>query len=182
MRIDQSIWQRPGLKGTPNLILVMTILLILLTLLILTIVGLHHIFVRIEGLVKPAFEVIPHSELKKRAEIAIKEAGGTDVLVKEATTILSQLRTGPRDGLFDYENDEKNYPATVKLQALLSPKGYEYWVVEDKKGLPAHVTIRFGTHARYRYIWVFDPADMPLGEIEGVEHLSGAVYLSEKNE
>jgi hypothetical protein len=42
--------------------------------------------------------------------------------------------------------------------------------------------IRFGSHAHYEYVWIFDPAHVPLGKIEGVEHLGGAVYLSEKNQ
>ena len=70
----------------------------------------------------------------------------------------------------------------MKLYSLLGPDGNSLWVVADKKGLPAHVVIRFGSHAHYAYVWMFDPADMPFGKIEEVEHLSGTVYLAEKNE
>ena len=121
-----------------------------------------------------------HAELKEQAEIALKEAGGADVLEKEAKAILSSFRTRP-NGWVDVENPERNYPTIMKLHSLLSPDDFP-WVVADKNGLPAHVVIRFGSHAHYAYVWIFDPADMPLGETKGVEHLSGTVYLSEKNE
>ncbi len=150
-----------------------------LTLLILAIVGwlvLHLLTVYIEG---PARS---HAELKEQAEIAMKETGGADVLGKEAKAILSNFRARPNEGWLDVENGGRNYPATMKLCTLLSPYGHDSWVVADEKALPAHVVIRFGSHAHYAYIWMFDPADMPLGEIEGVEHLGGTVYLAEKNE
>jgi hypothetical protein len=119
--------------------------------------------------------------MKEQAEIAMKETGGADVLEKEAKAILSSFRTRPNEW-GDVSNDERNYPAIMKLYSLLGPDGNSLWVVADKKGLPAHVVIRFGSHAHYAYIWMFDPADMPLGKIERVERLSGTVYLAEKNE
>lgn len=151
--------------------------LILLILPILAIVGwlvLHQLAIYIQG---PARS---HAEMKEQAEMAMKEAGGADVLGKEAKAILNNLRAPNR--YVDVANGGKDYPVTVKLHALLSPYGHTPWVVAGKEGLPAHVVIRFGSHAHYAYIWLFDPADIPLGKIEGVEHLGGAVYLSEKNE
>jgi hypothetical protein len=120
--------------------------------------------------------------MKEQAEIAMKEAGGADLLEKEAKAILSNFRARPNDGRADVEKGGRNYPATVKLYTLLSPRGHGPWVVADGKSLPAHIVIRFGSHAHYAYIWMFDPADMPLGKIEGVEHLGGTVYLAEENE
>jgi hypothetical protein len=119
--------------------------------------------------------------MKDQAEIAVEEAGGADVLEKEAKTILGNFRAKPSAWEADVGNRGRDYPATVKLYTLLPPYG-DSWVVADEKSLPAHVVIRFGSHAHYAYIWIFDPADTPLGKIEEVEHLSGAVYLSEKNE
>lgn len=123
-----------------------------------------------------------HAEMKVEAELAIKATGGADVLGKEAKAILSNFRARPNDGFADVKDSKRNYPATMKLYTLLSPNGHYPWVVADEKTLPAHVVIRFGSHARYAYIWMFDPADMPLGKIKGVEHLSGTVYLAERNE
>ena len=147
--------------------------------LILAIFGwlvLHLLVVCIEGCPRT------HAEMKEQAEIAMKETGGADVLEKEAKAILSKCRARPNEGWVEVSNNGRNYPAIVKLDSLLSPHGPDLWVVADQKGLPAHVVIRFGSHAHYAYIWMFDPADMPLGKIEEVEHLSGTVYLAEKNE
>jgi hypothetical protein len=154
-------------------------MVLVLILLILAIVGwlvLQLLVVCIEGHARP------HAEMKEQAEIAMKETGGADVLEKEAKAILSNFRARPNEGWADVENGGRNYPATVKLYTLLSPYGHGPWVVADEKSLPAHVVIRFGSHAHYAYIWIFDPADMPLGEIDGVEHLSGTVYISQENE
>ncbi len=174
MRIGRGIfWQRLRMKRIRFLIMLAIILLIL------AIVGwvvLHLLAVCIEGPARP------HTEMKEQAEIAMKEAGGADVLEKEAKAILNNFRARPNEEWADVENGGRNYPATVKLYTQLSPYGLGPWAVADKKGLPAHVVIRFGSHAHYAYIWIFDPADMSLGKIEGVEHLSGTVYLAEKNE
>src|ERR1017187_10495982 len=117
--------------------------------LILAIVGwlvLHLLVVCIEG--RPR----SHAELKEQAEIAMKETGGIDVLEKEAKAILSKFRARPDERWVDCSNDERNYPAIVKLYSLLGPNGNSLWVVADEKGLPAHVVIRFGSHAHYAYI------------------------------
>ena len=181
MRIDQGIFGQCLRMKRVRLLMILALIL-----LILAIVGwfvLHLLVVCIEG--RPR----THAEMKEQAEIAMKETGGADVVEKEAKAILSNFRARPRsiegwdnDGDVDVENGGRNYPAIVKLDSLLSPHGPDLWVVADKKGLPAHVVIRFGSHAHYAYIWMFDPAGMPLGEIEGVEHLGGTVYLAEKNE
>lgn len=115
-----------------------------------------------------------HSDMRQQAETAIRDAGGTDALEKEAKSILSDYQLGS-----DWKT---NCPTISKLQSQLSPYGHYPWVVTDKKSLPAHVVIRFGSHAYYEYVWIFDPAHVPLGKIEGVEHLGGAVYLSESNQ
>lgn len=117
-----------------------------------------------------------HSDMKQQAETAIRDAGGADALEKEAKLVLNNFQVGS-----DWET---NCPAITKLHSLLSPDGHYPWVVTDQanhQNLPAHVVIRFGSHAHYAYVWIFDPAHVPLGKIEGVEHLGGAVYLSERN-
>lgn len=119
-----------------------------------------------------------HSDMKQQAEAAIRDAGGTDALEKEAKSILSNFQVGS-----DWKT---NCPAITKLDSLLNPRhGPDSWVRRDQEylpTLPAHVVIRFGSHAHYEYVWIFDPAHVPLEKIEGVEHLGGAVYLSEKNQ
>ena len=111
----------------------------------------------------------------------MKEVGDAGVLGKEAKAILSNDRSAEEE--YRLVTDTRNYPATVKLWShLWAPAGPDAWVAKAQKGLPAHVVLRFGSHAHYAYVWMFDPADMPLGKIEGVEHLSGTVYLAEKNE
>ena len=175
--------ERPRFQFSLRTLLLLFV--VLGSLLILAIVG----WLVLHLLVVVRFEGRPrtHAELKEQAEIAMKEMGGTDFLEKEAKAILSSFRARPRSiegwgnrGFVDVPNDERNYPAIVKLYFLLP--GGASWVVADEKGLPAHVVIRFGSHAHYAYIWMFDPADMPLGKIEDLEHLSGTVYLAEKNE
>ena len=121
-----------------------------------------------------------NGNMKHQAETAIKDAGGVDTLAKEAKFILSSFQVGS-----DWKTTSSsgsNCPAVTKLHSLLSPDGHYPWVVTDQKSLPAHVVIRFGSHARYAYVWIFDPAHVPLGKIEEVEHLGGAVYFSEKNQ
>jgi hypothetical protein len=116
---------------------------------------------------------LSHSGLKQQAEAAIRDAGGTDALEKEAKFILSSFKVGS-----DWKT---NCPAITKLDSLLNPqRGTDSWVRRDQEYLP-HVVIRFGSHAHYEYVWIFDPTNAPRGEFEGVEHLGGAVYLSEKN-
>lgn len=118
-----------------------------------------------------------NGDMKQQAETAIRDAGGTDALEKEAKFILSNFQVGS-----DWKT---NCPAITKLDSLLNPRrGPDSWVRRDQEylpNLPAHVVIRFGSHAHYEYVWIFDPANVPLGKIEGVEHLGGAVYLSQKN-
>jgi hypothetical protein len=117
-------------------------------------------------------------DMKQQAETAIKDMGGTDALEKEAKVILSNFQVGS-----DWKT---NCPAITKLDFLLNPqRGTDSWVRRDQEylpNLPAHVVIRFGSHAHYAYVWIFDPAHVPLGKIAGVEHLGGAVYFSEKNQ
>ena len=117
-----------------------------------------------------------NDDMKQQAETAIRDAGGADALEKKAKFILSNFQVGS-----DWET---NCPAITKLDSLLNPPVKDSWVVVDEKNLPAlpaHVVVRFGSHAHYEYVWIFDPAHVPLEKIEGVEHLSGAVYLSERN-
>jgi hypothetical protein len=124
-----------------------------------------------------------NGDMRQQAETAIGDAGGTDALEKEAKFILRNFQVGS-----DWKttsNSGSNCPAITKLHSLLSPNGRYPWVVKDQEylpNLPAHVVIRFGSHAHYEYVWIFDPAHVPLGKIEGVVHLGGAVYLSEKNQ
>ena len=122
----------------------------------------------------------PQGDMKQQAETAIRDAGGADALEKDAKVILGNFRVGSDWNTLS--NGGTNCPAITKVHVLLSPSGHGPWVVQDKKDLPAHVVIRFGTHRHYEYVWIFDPAHAPNGKIEGVERLSGVVYLSEKNE
>jgi Cu/Ag efflux pump CusA len=118
--------------------------------------------------------------MKQQAEKAIKDVGGPVALENEAKVIMNNFQVG-----LDWKtisNNGTNCPAITKMHALLSPYGHVPWVVQDKNELPAHIVIRFGSHRHYEYVWIFDPAHMPLGKIAGVEHLSGSVYLSKKNE
>jgi hypothetical protein len=123
------------------------------------------------------------NDMRQQAETAIRDAGGTDALGKEAKFILSNFQVGS-----DWDttsNTGSNCPAITKLHSLLSPNGHYPWVRRDQEylpNLPAHVVIRFGSHAYYEYVWIFDPAHVPLGKIEGAVHLGGAVYLSEENQ
>jgi hypothetical protein len=117
-----------------------------------------------------------HSDLKQQAEAAIRDAGGVDALAKEAKFVLSNVQGGA-----DWET---NCPAVTKLDSILTPDKRDSWLRADQemlRALPAHVVVRFGSHAHYAYVWIFDPAHVPLEKIEGVEHLGGAVYLSENN-
>ena len=179
MRIGQGIFlQRLGMKWTYLLMILVRILLVLLILAIVGWLVLHLLVVFYSD--GPARS---HAEMKEQAEIAIKKVGGAAVLEKEAKAILSKYRARPGELWTDGGNDVRNYPVIMKLSTLLPPPyKYDFWVVEDEESLPAHVVIRFGSHAHYEYIWVFDPADMPLGKIEGVEHLGGTVYLSERSQ
>lgn len=125
-----------------------------------------------------------YGDMKQQAEKAIKDVGGAVPLEAEAKLILSNYRVGS-DWM---SNNATSFPAITKLQSLLSPHEGP-WVVAAQKGfpshgiesIPAHVVIRFGSHRDYKYVWIVDPANVPLGKMEGVEHLSGAVYLSEWN-
>jgi hypothetical protein len=120
-----------------------------------------------------------NGDMKQQAEAAIRDAGGGNVLEKEAKFILSNFKAGSD---WNISNSGTNCPAITKLDSLLSPYKADSWVVVDQKNLPAHVVIRFGSHAHYAYVWIFDPEHVPLGKMEGVEHLGGAVYLSQKNQ
>jgi hypothetical protein len=117
-----------------------------------------------------------HSELKQQAEAAIRDAGGVDALAKEAKFVLSNVQ-----GRADWET---NCPAVTQLDSILTPDKRDSWLRADQemlRALPAHVVVRFGSHAHYAHVWIFDPAHVPIEKVEGVEHLGGAVFLSEKN-
>jgi len=118
------------------------------------------------------------NDMRRQAETAIRDAGGTDALGKESKFILSNFQVGS-----DWKT---SCPAISKLDSLLNPQhGPDFWVMRDQEylpNLPAHVVIRFGSHAHYEYVWIFDPASVPLGKIEGAVHLGGAVYLSKTNQ
>lgn len=117
-------------------------------------------------------------DMMQRVEAAIRGAGGADALGNEAKSILSNFQVG--------SDWKASCPAVAKLDSLLNPqRGTDSWIMRDQEylpNLPAHVVIRFGSHAHYEYVWIFDPAHVPLGKFEGVEHLGGAVYLSKKNQ
>ena len=124
-----------------------------------------------------------NGDIRRQAETAMRDAGGTDAIEKEAKFLLSNFQV--ESDWKTTSNSESNCPAITKLHSLLSPDGHYPWVVVDGEylpNLPAHVVVRFGSHAHYEYVWIFDPAHVPLGKIEGAEHLGGAVYLSEKNQ
>jgi hypothetical protein len=115
-------------------------------------------------------------DMRQQAETAIRDAGGADALAKEAKFVLNNSQVGS-----DWET---NCPAITKLDSLLNPPVTDSWLRADQemlRDLPAHVVVRFGSHAYYEYVWIFDPAHVPLEKIEGVEHLNGAMYLSERN-
>ena len=119
-----------------------------------------------------------NGDMKQQAKTAISDAGGEAALENEAKSVLSKFQVG--------SEWEANCPAITKLDFMLNPQnGPDSWVVKEDEhhsNLPAHVVIRFGSHAHYAYVWIFDPAHVPLGMIEGDEHLGGAVFLSEENQ
>jgi len=121
-----------------------------------------------------------YAAMKQQAKAAIRDAGGGDALEIEAKFILSNFQVGSY--WINTSDSGTNWPAITKLTFLLSPSKADSWVVKDQKNLPAHVVVRFGSHAKYAYVWIFDPAHVPLAKIKGAEHLSGAVYLSERNQ
>lgn len=145
-----------------------------------------------------------HTCMKELAEIAIIKAGGAAVLEKEAKVVLANCRPENEEEwvMCFLRGDETNHPAIMKLHSLLSPDGHIPWLrphdvfeegrfflndgtiamaVTNRCELPPHVVIRFGSHSHYEYIWIFDPAHVPLEKIGGVENLTGAVYLSQLN-
>lgn len=164
------------MKRSRLLMILLLILLIPLIVVMLAVIAFRLLVSSIEGSPRP------HAELKEQAEIAIKKAGGAGVLEQEAKAILSHSRQPPHEAWLTFDRDRGNYPATAKLHKLLAADGHYPWVVGDQRGLPAHVVIRFGSHAHYVDLWMFDPANRPLGNIADMEHLSGAVYLSEAND
>jgi len=124
-----------------------------------------------------------YADMKQQAVTAISDVGGVEILGQEATSILTNSQVGSTS-MITTLNSGTNCPAITKLDSLLNPNGIDSWVVmnqEKLRALPAHVVVRFGSHAYYQYVWIFDPAHVPLEKIERVEHLGGAVYLSEDN-
>ncbi len=117
--------------------------------------------------------------MKQQAEIAISDAGGADILGREAKVILSNYQPGL--DWMTLSDEGANAPAIMRVQSLLAPLERNPWVVKARGDIPAHVVIRFGSHRHYEYVWIFDPAHVPTGKIERVEHLNGAVYLSKVN-
>lgn len=124
-----------------------------------------------------------YDEMKKQAETAIKKAGGFNILEHEAKVYLTRMRS---DVDAEYKNiisEGRDYPAITKLHDLLSARSPGLWGVINQKKIPDHVVIRFGSHARYAYVWIFDSAHMPeVTQSERVEHLGGSVFISERNE
>lgn len=178
MRIYRGIfWQRLAMRR--GRLFIPIIFAVILPLIILGTVG--WLFLHLY-LVSNVGRARSYAEMKEQAELAMKEAGGADVLDKEAKSFVSIFRAAPNLNWADIENCDGKYRAIIKLFNLLSPYGHSPWFVADQKGLPAHVVIRFGSHFHYEYLWIFDPADMPLGQVERAEQLSRTVYLGKTNE
>ncbi len=132
----------------------------------------------------PAGRARSYEELQAQAETAVKLAGGVELLGKEARTVLSQF--GARQDHYSWPSgptDETESQSIMKLQSDLAPLGHKPWIVPRTQKIPAHVTVRFGTHSRYAYVWIFDPDDPPVRNVEGIiKHVGGGVYLSKTNE
>lgn len=116
--------------------------------------------------------------LKKRALGAIEAAGGASAVEASARDILRDDRMVLSGSVMAAEKSS----SIIRLSDLLSPTvGGDVWLKEGQERLPAHIIIRFGSHKRYCYLWVFDPQHLPLGVRGGVEKLSDAIYLAEQN-
>lgn len=89
-----------------------------------------------------------NSDMKQQAQTAIGDARVTDALEKEAKFVLSNFQLG--------SDWKPNCPAITKLDSLLNPqRGTDSWVMRDQEylpNLPAHVVIRFDSHAYYAYV------------------------------
>lgn len=123
-----------------------------------------------------------YGAMKEQAEKAIKDVGGVGPLENETKVLLGRFHVEADWNTISNKNAD--CPTITKLKLLLSPypHGGHSWIVKARGKLPAHVVIRFGSHRRYAYIWVFDPEHVPQARREGMEHIAGAVYFSVINE
>ena len=121
-------------------------------------------------------------EMENEAVLAVRRVGGTTVLEEEAKAVLRAFRSTPNHSWEGVSKQGRACPAIVDLNAALSPDGIFPWVEPARGGLPDHVVIRWGSHARYAYIWIFDDLQSSLGQVHTVRHLEGTLYLSERNE
>ena len=92
----------------------------------------------------------PSEKPSTQAARLIQNAGGVDIINKEAKAILAKL--GNADEKLLSSSDLKEYPAISSL-------GNVVLACNQAPGFPANVRIRFGRHNNINFILVFDPAD-----------------------
>lgn len=135
-------------------------------------------------IIKDSLNPSPESydSMKERAILAIGEIG-IDTVEVGARKILRGNREEEIRLLWDsvdFESSESSSSAIMKLNFMLSPPcGGHIWLSERKRFLPDFLVIRFGSHNKYCYLWVFDAQDLPSRELTVAEKLFDAVYITE---
>lgn len=126
-------------------------------------------------------DYLHHMPMKSKVSNAIHEAGGIGALKNEVDALLRIYAANPDAGDPLVSNVNTTFPTIRKLTTLLSPNGHDPWIAPAHDAIPAHVVIRFGSHRRYEYVWLFDSSNVLPNELMGAECLADAVYLSTQN-
>jgi len=100
---------------------------------------------------------------------AVEKAGGAPTLANEAAETIH--RFGTSDVISGYRLT--NSPMTARLASLLS--GEIIGLSPADPGVPAHITIRRGSHFDYQFIYIFPPGSTPT--VNGLIPINGSVYL-----
>ena len=119
-----------------------------------------------------------YDDMKKSAEKAVTDVGGASVLGKEAADLLDMFHSG----LITRTVGRGAGSEILKLHDLLAPKQRSPWIVDDRDNFPAHVVVRFGSHKRYAYVYIFDPEAMPEDTCDWLEPIDGSVFFGTQNQ
>lgn len=108
----------------------------------------------------------------QQIQAAIQQAGGNEVLQKEAAKAILSYNEGANSP------DVTNCPALTRMASLVGGEIVD--VVPDGGdgvGVPAHVLIRRGSHFDYQFIYIFGPGLVPSTNNLKIELVSGTIYL-----
>lgn len=110
---------------------------------------------------------------KKRAMELFEKVGGVDKINHEARNIFDQFIVHSKEAKFLGESDLKAAPA-------ISMIGSSVGTYPQSSEFPAHIRIRYGSHDRTKFIFIFDPDKPPdLKDVSSFIQVTSNIFVSD---